>query len=568
MNARATTLRGNLEERLAASLSPRGGLRVHGRGGPTRSKGVVTLASLSGSIDSSFIAARIGHYLKAESGEPVLIVQLVPAGTTLALKDWPLLRRRAEAGFVLSSHLETLPTGVEHLTMAGGQDPHEAALMATFLNHLRRNFTYILLDLGHETAAPLLEECVLRSDLNCFLLRQDATEFYDFNRFARLIHAAPGGELAHLKPLICLANDERPQEPDETFKPLTGFRTGFVRNAPAIGADTDVGSWTNRLLDSDLRRLAREISHRQVGLALSSGGAKGFAHVGVIQVLEENGIDIDIVAGCSMGAYVGALWAYGLDGTKLDRLAHEVEGRTGMLRLIDPMLPPRRGFMGGRYLKRRLKRSLGDGHFADTVIPLRVVATQLGSLGRTVFSSGDIATAVHASIAIPGVCVPVNIDGTDYIDGGISDPLPVDVLRELGIERIIAVNTIPPPAYLQCREEMKREQQETAAKRFNLFKTLNRHLNYFAGGNILDNLISCFYGAQMRVAEESCRDADLVLRPLAWDARWHDFARPGKYIAIGRQVATEHLRDIKSLVTRKEPHHEHEPAHHPMAHAA
>ena len=116
MNARATTLRGNLEERLAGSLSPRGGSHARGRAAGTRSKGVVTLASLSGSIDSGFLAARTAHYLKAESGEPVLIVQLVPAGTTLALKDWPLLRRRAEAGFVLSTHLETLPTGVEHLT--------------------------------------------------------------------------------------------------------------------------------------------------------------------------------------------------------------------------------------------------------------------------------------------------------------------------------------------------------------------------------------------------------------------------------------------------------------------
>ena len=567
MNARATNLRGSIEERLAGSLGLRTGTRPRTpRDG--RSHGVVTLASFSGSIDSGFIAARLAHFLKAETGLPVIIVQLVPAGTTLALKDWPLLRRRAEAGFALADHLATLPSGVERLTLTSSADPHESALMATFLNHLRRHFAYLLLDLGHEAHRPLLEECVLRSDLNCLLLRQDATEFYDFNRFARLVHALPGGEWVPFKPLICLASDEPAHDSGESFKPLTGFRTGFIRNAPALGAEIDAGAWTHRLLDSDLRRLAREIAHRQVGLALSSGGAKGFAHVGVIQVLEENGIDIDMIAGCSMGAYVGSLWAYGLDGNKLDRLAHEVEGRFGMLRLIDPVLPPRRGFIEGNSIKRRLKRSLGDARFVDTVTPLRIVATQLGSLGRTVFSTGEIAPAVHASIAIPGVCVPVNIDGVDYIDGGISDPLPVDVLRGAGIERIIAVNTIPPPSFLQCREERKREHDDSTPRRFNLFKFLNRHLNYFAGGNILDNLVSSFYGAQMRVAEESCRDADLVLRPLAWDARWHDFARPGKYIAVGRQVATEHLRDIKSLVTRKEPHHEHEPAHHPMAHAA
>lgn len=566
MNARATNLRGCLEEKLAGSLS-RGGLRGHGRGAG-RGGGVVTISSFSGSLDSNFIATRIAHFLKAETGAPILIVQVVPAGTTLALKDWPLLRRRSEDGFALADNLEALPTGVERLKIVGGHDPHEAALMATFVNHLRRHFTHVILDLGHETPPPLVEECVIRSDLSCLLLRQDATEYYEFNRFARLVHAAPGGELAHLKPLVCLANDERAHDPEESLKPLAGYRTGFIRNAPAVGAEIDPGAWTHRLLDSDLRRLAREIGHRQVGLVLSSGGAKGFAHVGVIQVFEENGIDIDVIAGCSMGAYVGALWAFGLDGHKLDHLAHEVGGRTGMLRLIDPVIPPRRGFIAGQAIKRRLTRSLGDARFVDTVIPLHVVATQLGSLGRTVFSSGEIARAVHASIAIPGVVVPVNIGGHDYIDGGISDPLPVDVLREMGIERIIAVNTIPPPSYLQCREEMKREHAEADTKRFNLFRFINHHLNYFASGNILDNLVSSFYGAQMRVAAESCRDADLVLRPLAWDARWHDFARPEKYIAVGRQVATEHLRDIKALIQRKEPNHEPQPAHHPMAHAA
>jgi NTE family protein len=529
---------------------------------------MVTLASLSGSIDSGQISLRLARILKAETGEPVLIVQLVPAGTTLALKDWPLLRRRSEDGFALASHIENLPGDVQRLVMLGGHDSHDAGLMATFINHLRRDFTYVLLDLGHGQPAPLIEECVIRSDLNCLLLRQDAAEYLEFNRFARLVHASPGGELAHIKPLLCLATDERALEIDDAFKPLPTSRIGYIRNTPAIGAETDEGAWTNRLLDSDLRRLAREISHRQVGLALSSGGAKGFAHVGVIQTLEEHGIEIDYIAGCSMGAYVGALWSYGLDGNKLDRLAHEVEGRFGMLGLIDPVMPPRRGFIRGFAIKRRLKRSIGEAHFVDALTPIRIVATHLGSLGRVVFSSGEIAAAVHASFAIPGVCEPVEIDGENYIDGGISDPMPVDVLREIGIERVIAVNTIPPPAYFQCREEMRREQREAERGRFNLWKFLDKHLNYFARGNILDNLVSCFYGAQMRVAEESSRDADLVLRPLAWDASWHDFARPGKYIALGRQVATEHISDIKALVHRKEPSHEHEPAHLALAHAA
>src|SRR6185312_16180602 len=97
----------------------------------------------------------------------------------------------------------------------------------------------------------------------------------------------------------------------------------------------------------DIRRLARDISGRLVGLALSSGAAKGFAHIGVIQELEENGIEIDVIAGSSMGAYVGSLWAYGKNGTELEALARELEGRWKLWSLLDPVFPPRRGFLKG-----------------------------------------------------------------------------------------------------------------------------------------------------------------------------------------------------------------------------
>src|SRR4029078_929070 len=146
-----------------------------------------------------------------------------------------------------------------------------------------------------------------------------------------------------------------------------------------------------------------------------------------------------VVAGGSMGAYVGAGWAYGYDGVFMGRLAREVEKGWGLLELVDPFIFPRQGFLRGEKIKRRLKRSIGDAHFSELVRPLRIVATNLHTLERTVFSAGEVASAVHASSAIPVACAPVKIDEELYIDGGISDPLPVDVLEEMGIERIIAV---------------------------------------------------------------------------------------------------------------------------------
>jgi NTE family protein len=336
--------------------------------------------------------------------------------------------------------------------------------------------------------------------------------------------------------------------------------------------DSDTGNWRPEVVSGAApppEPLPPSPSARlHTGLALSSGGAKGLAHIGVIQVLEENGITVDVVAGCSMGAYVAAVWAFGYDGAQLEKLACELEGRWGLLRLIDPVFPPRQGFIRGSAVKKRLKDSIGDAQFSDLKRPLRVVATDLGTLQRVVFSSGDVAAAVHASTAIPGVCVPVRIGENTYMDGGITDPLPADVLKEMGVQRIIAVNTIPTPAYMLCCLEREREQREARPRHVRFLKALNRRFNYFARGNILSNLVNSFYGAQMSVAEAGCRHAHLVMRPLACDSRWHDFTNPRKYIALGRRIAKEHLDEIKALLKRDDSSHELEPAQNTMAAAA
>lgn len=297
----------------------------------------------------------------------------------------------------------------------------------------------------------------------------------------------------------------------------------------------------------------------RVGLALSCGGAKGLAHIGVIQVLEENGIEVEAVAGSSMGAYIAAIWGFGHDGKKMEMLAREYEGRFGLRRLLDPVFPPRQGFIRGERMKHRLQRTIGHLQFSDMVRQAFVIATDLNTLERVVFKTGEVAAAVHASVAIPGVCVPVTIDGRSYIDGGIADPLPVDVLKEAGLDRVIAVNTIPPPSYLKCCEESLREQAVLRGEKEGWFGKLNRHLNYFTPGNILDIMMRAVTGAQVRVAEAACRRADVVLRPLAIDGSWIEFNNPQKYIELGRRVAKENLGAIKAALSTRIPAYEHQP---------
>lgn len=291
----------------------------------------------------------------------------------------------------------------------------------------------------------------------------------------------------------------------------------------------------------------------KIGLALSSGGAKGLAHIGVLQVLEENGIPIDAMAGSSMGAYIAACWGYGYTGKEIEALAREVEGRWGWLRLVDPLLTPRRGFLKGTRIRDRLAAQIHNARFEDLRHPVHIIATKLDTFERVVFSSGDVAEAVHASIAVPGICRPVSINGESYVDGGIVDPVPVKALRDMNVDIIIAVRVLPTPETIRewiregkaCVGEFHGRCQKGRSGWF------NRHFNYFAYGNILNTMMRAIHAAQIRIAEASCLQADLVLSPISPDGAWTDFTNPGKYIALGRACAEAQLDEIRRVLQQR-----------------
>jgi NTE family protein len=185
-----------------------------------------------------------------------------------------------------------------------------------------------------------------------------------------------------------------------------------------------------------------------------------------------------------------------------------------------------------------------------------VVAGNLSTLERIVFASGEVATAVHASIAVPGICVPVHIEGDTCVDGGIVDPLPVEVLREMGVARVIAVDAIPTPDRiryaLEAERELARQNPRRTRRFFRKVNPIERQLNYFARGNLFEILMRSMHGAQIRMAEAACRMADLTLRPDICDDRWLDYRNPGKFIALGREVAERNLEQIKALIPAKE----------------
>ena len=182
----------------------------------------------------------------------------------------------------------------------------------------------------------------------------------------------------------------------------------------------------------------------RLGLALSSGGARGSAHVGVLKVLEAHGIVPDVIAGASMGAQVGGVYAAGVPIAELEDLFRSSSsGR--VIRTLMPTIPWS-GWSSGREVSRFLRRLVGDCRIEDLPVPFAAVATDLQSGQPHAIETGPLASAIRASLSVPGLFTPVWIDEHLLIDGGVSNPLPIDVARRLGADVIIAVDTLVEPS--------------------------------------------------------------------------------------------------------------------------
>jgi NTE family protein len=525
---------------------------------------LITLAFLSEQLPASIISEQLARSLCAETTAPVVLVRLERHdgngnGDNGAQADMFL-----QGEFHMPSRVIRTEGGFHFLTLRVKNGPPSPGSTASLIDRLSQQFSYVLIEvLAEEQPAPWFLELLARSDLTYLFVQPTTEAVYHLDRVMRELRPRCQNGGAHVKPVVCLALAEQVDGFDRLVQRVATPVHMFVHDSPKLSAlkEPALDAGLNGLFGADVRRLAREIGGCQVGLALSSGAAKGFAHIGVIQVLEENGIEVDIIAAASMGAYIGALWAHGCDGKEMEQLARELEGRWRVWTLIDPVFPPRQGFLRGYAVKKRLIRSIGNERFGDLARPLRVVAGNLETLERVVFAGGEVAAAVHASIAVPGICVPITIDGETYIDGGIIDPLPVDVLREMGVSRVIAVDAIPTPdriGYgLQAERELARQNDTRLRRLFGKTLPLEQQLNYFARGNLFEILMRSLHGAQIRVAEASCLLADLVLRPDICDDRWTDCRNPGRFIKLGREVTERHLEEIKTLVARKEPIHDH-----------
>jgi len=183
-----------------------------------------------------------------------------------------------------------------------------------------------------------------------------------------------------------------------------------------------------------------EAKRPKIGLALGGGGPRGLAHIGVLKVIEENGIPIDCLAGASMGALIGAVYAAGVETERLEEIALNMDLKKTPL-MLAPTIARSDLIEGGR-VREFIKSFVGDANIEELKIPFAAVATDINIGEEMVIDRGSVAEAVRASISVPGIFTPVRLGERFLVDGGLVNPVPISVVREMGAEAVMAVNVM------------------------------------------------------------------------------------------------------------------------------
>jgi NTE family protein len=254
----------------------------------------------------------------------------------------------------------------------------------------------------------------------------------------------------------------------------------------------------------------------KIALVLGAGSSKGFAHIGVLKVLEMNHIPINMIVGTSVGSAVGSLYAYGYDAFQLQRISFSV-GKGDIVDFIIPL--PINGFIRGEKLEEFINKTLNNTPMEKLKIPFYAVATDIQNGQEVVFGSGNTGQAVRASCSIPGIFRPVQIGDRMYVDGGVVSPIAVDAARRLGADIVIAVD---------ISGGIDRTKPESTMA--TIFQTFN-----------------IMYA---KLSDIQLARADVVIRPKVDYIGSSDFSKRNEAILEGEKAAMEVLPQITQIINR------------------
>ncbi|MHC1771259.1 MAG: patatin-like phospholipase family protein [Flexilinea sp.] len=270
-----------------------------------------------------------------------------------------------------------------------------------------------------------------------------------------------------------------------------------------------------------------------IGLVLSGGGARGLAHIGVLRTLEREGIPIDYLIGTSMGGVIAAGYAAGMNSHILEREALAATQKRHIFHMADPALP-NGGLIRGQKVLAYFKQEFGEKEFSDLNLPLALVAVDLYSHKEVVLDKGSVAIALRATTSLPGLFMPVDMDGLRLVDGGVLNNIPVDVAKRMGAEVIIAVNI-------------------GLIQKVGIVNRIWNH-RWIPGGisNTLDVLDNTLYALRITEQENKLHQfpPDVMIQPELPSNINSIFGydKVSELITAGERAAEEHLSEINALL--------------------
>ena len=250
----------------------------------------------------------------------------------------------------------------------------------------------------------------------------------------------------------------------------------------------------------------------RIALVLGGGAARGFAHIGVLKILESNGIPIHMIVGTSAGSFVGSLYAYGLNAYQIQKLSLDIQRSD-----IADFTIPDNGFIKGDLLEEYVNRMLRNTTMEKLRIPFYATATELPNGKETVFGTGNTGKAVRASCSIPGVFNPAMIGNKMYVDGGVVSPVPVDAAKRLGADVVIAVD-------------------------------ISSDLDTIKPSGTIETILQAINIMSSRISVAQLSRADIVIRPLVGHIGSADFDRRNDAIIEGEKAALQALPKIREIV--------------------
>jgi len=263
----------------------------------------------------------------------------------------------------------------------------------------------------------------------------------------------------------------------------------------------------------------RKATQPKIGLALGSGAARGLAHIGVIKVLEENNVPIDYITGSSIGAMIGGFYASGLSVAEIEKIALKITNQE-MFSLIDPRVG--KGLIKGEKIKAFVENSLSIKNFKDCRLPFSATATDIKTGEIVVLNSGNMADAIRASISMPLVFQPVEREGKTLVDGGVSAPVPVEIVRKMGADIVIAVNLD----------------------------------NHYVDENWQSGLLDIAHDSMniMRhyLSLHQSKEADIIINLNLKNNKWYDFVNGQNKILAGEEATKQILPQLEKMLQKSE----------------